>query len=217
MSSAQFVTYRKFSDVNAALELGALLEKNDLEYLHEDTSASFDASFANNDLSKEYRIKLHKEDFEKADKILHEQASAEIEDLDEDYYLFEFTDEELIEVVLNRNDWSALDFVLAQKLLKERGKEVNPEVINQVEKQKIDALAKPEEDQKNLIAAGYIFAILGGLIGIFIGFHLYTQKKTLPDGRQVYAFSDHDRKEGERIFITGIIALIIWILVKIFR
>jgi len=217
MPKDEFVTFRIFNDADAALELSALLEKNGIEYQNIDSSAGFDVTFANNAFNKEYRIKLRKEDFAQADKLLLDAAADDIENLDKDYYLFEFTDEELNEIVLNRAEWSPLDFLLAQKLLKERGKEVKPEVIQQIEKQKNEELAKPEKSQKDWISAGYILAILGGLLGIFIGYHLYSHKKTLPNGEQVYAYSEHDRKEGQKILIIGIIAFIICVIIKILR
>jgi len=57
---------------------------------------------------------------------------------------------------------------------------------------------------------GYLFAILGGLIGIFIGVHLMSGKITLPDGTKVKKFNQSSRTQGTIMLIIGIIAIIGW-------
>ena len=69
MTTEEFLTFQKFNDKEALLELETLFNDNNIEYLIEDASANFDPSFANSELSKEFRIKLKKQDFEKADNL----------------------------------------------------------------------------------------------------------------------------------------------------
>ncbi len=216
MAIEQLLTFQKFNDQYEAIELGTLLNENGIEYLLEDSSASFDPSFSNNELTKEFRIKLKKQDFEKADILLQQIFSAQIDSVDKDYYLFNFTDLELIELITKRDEWNQFDFLLAQKILRERGKEINPEIIELLRKQRIEELAKPEENQKAWIYAGYITAVLGGFLGFFIGWHLLTHKKTLPNGDRVYSYSEIDRKHGNRILIISIVCFLISLTVRIF-
>jgi hypothetical protein len=70
MTENPFLTYQVFNDKVQATELADLLDVQNIEYLLEDTGSGFDVSFANNPISQEYRIKLKKQDFERADKIL---------------------------------------------------------------------------------------------------------------------------------------------------
>ncbi|MDB5013033.1 MAG: hypothetical protein JWQ25_1235, partial [Daejeonella sp.] len=79
----------------------------------------------------------------------------------------------------------------------------------------IEELAKPEDSQKTWIIAGYIFSFLGGLLGIFIVWHLVSHKKTLPNGDSVYGYSVEDRKHGNRILIWGIIIFVISTTIRI--
>jgi hypothetical protein len=137
--------------------------------LLEDTSTQFDGTWANNEFEKEFRIKLKKEDFEKADTFLQNIILGQIDAIDKDYYLFDFTDDELMEIITKRDEWSQFDFLLAQKLLKERGKEIKPEVVELLKRQRIAALGKPDESLKTYIYAGYAMALLGGLLGLFTG------------------------------------------------
>ncbi|MBS1632914.1 MAG: hypothetical protein JST10_10120 [Bacteroidetes bacterium] len=215
MTENDFLTYQKFSDKSEAIELTELLKENNIDFLFEDNSTSFDPSFANNQINKEFRVKLKKQNFDKADKIMLSISATQLDNIDKDYYLFEFKDEELIEVLTKSDEWSKFDYLLAQKILKERGQEVNEKFLETLRKQRIEELAKPEENQKTWIIAGYVFAFLGGLLGLFIGWHLLSHKKTLPNGERVYGYSVEDRKHGNRILIMGIVFLIIWTLIKI--
>ena len=215
MSENRFVTYQKFNELSQANELTDLLKQNNIEFVVEDYSISFDPSFANNETDREYRIKIKKEDFEVADQLVNKITAEEIKSVDEDYYLYEFTDQELIEVVVKSEEWSRFDYLLAQKLLKERGKEINKDLLDGLKHQRIEDLAKPEESQKIWIIAGYIFAFLGGLLGIFIGWHLLSHKKTLPNGDRVHGYSTDDRKHGNRILIIAITFFVFWTILKI--
>jgi len=66
------------------------------------------------------------------------------------------------------------------------------------------------------IIVGYFLAVIGGLLGIIIGYLLMSSKKTLPNGVRVYSYNDNDRKHGKVIFIIGIIVIVISASIKIF-
>ena len=215
MSSEEFITFQKFNDQIAAMDLGAILHEGNIDYELENASPSFDASFANNELSKEFRIKIRKQDFEKANGLIKQISLSQLDSVDKDYYLFDFTDEELMEIISKPDEWGQFNFLLAQKILKARGKEIKPEEVEELNEQRLEELAKPEGEQEGWIIAGYIMSFLGGLLGVFYGWHLLTHKRTLPNGKSVYAYSQSDRKHGNRIFLIGIFFSLFWILIKI--
>lgn len=214
---AEFITFERFNDKNSAEEFGKLITKKNIEFVLEDNSLSFDPTFANNEFGKEFCIKLKKSDFEKVDKILIEKSEREINEIDKDYYLLSFSDQELIDVISKSDEWNKFDVSLAKKILKERGKEITEEQISEIIKQRIVELSKPEESQNVYIIIGYICTLLDGFLGIFIGWHLLTYKKTLPNGNKIYAYSENDRKQGNRIVILGGIFIVIWILYRILK
>lgn len=216
MENSQFITFQKFNFKEDAVELATFLRESQIEYRIEDTSSGLDSNFGNTELTKDYLIKLKKEDFEKADVLLLQISSNLVETIDRDHYLHEFTDEELKEIIVKKDEWSHLDFLLAQKILKERGQEIIPEEIEKHRKQRLEDLAKPEEHQGTWIIIGYLFAFLGGFLGIFIGWYLKTHKKTLPNGDRVYNYTESDRKQGNRILILSLFFLLFWIGVKIY-
>ena len=212
-----FIIFQKFNTESLAIEFGRILNENKIENLLENISINFDPILSNNEFGKEYCVKIKKIDFEKANAIFSEKAKAEIYEIQDDYYLFSFSDEELIDLIEKSDEWNKFDVELSRKLLKERGNEITDERINEIKKQRIVELSKPEEGQNIYILIGYICAFLGGLLGIFIGWHLLTYKKTLPNGNRIYAYSENDRKQGNRILILGGIFIVIWILYSILK
>lgn len=217
MTDSSFFTYKSFTKEDDLLEFVEFLKGQNIEFEVENNSLLFDPSFVNSDLSKDYRIKLRKPDFEKVNALLNEMSEQQMDDVDEDYYLFSFANEELIEILSQQDKWGHFDYVLARKILTERGIHLSEEQIEDINKSRIKELSQPEESQKNWIVVGYLFSFLGGLIGIFIGRHLMTHQKTLPDGSSIFAYSAADRKHGKYIFTLGCLMLVIWILFKLYR
>ena len=213
----EFVIFQKFTNQNSAIIFGKLMDENNIKNVIENISVSFDPILSNNEFGTEYSVNIKKVDFEKADAIYGKTVDAEINEIQSDYYLLSFSNKQLIEVLEKSDEWHKFDVILAKKILKERGKEITDEQLEEIKKQRILELSKPEKSQGIYIVTGYFCAIMGGLLGIFIGWHLLTYKKTLPNGSRIYAYSENDRKHGNRILILGGIFIVFWILYKFFK
>ena len=137
-------------------------------------------------------------------------------ELPNDYYLLQFSQEELVDVVAKRDEWSAFDYLLAQKLLAERGQQLSTEEIQTLHEERNHELAQPEKSQTTLVAIGFLMAILGGLFGLFIGWHLANHKKTLPNGEQVYGYNEADRRSGKTILTIGLVIVLIAIGLRVY-
>ena len=209
--STDFAVFKKFANLEQAQELSATLKKNGIENKLVNNSPQIDITFSGNTLQNEVQLLLLQSDFAKANEVLRTEAENVIEQMDKDYYLFDFTNEELYEIIMKPDEWGAFDYTLAQKLLKGRGVTVDEELVNTLRKQKVSDLAKPEEGQQPMVLVGYLLALLGGLLGLLVGWFLWTYKKTLPDGQKVHAYSERDQKHGRNIFFLGIVFLIFWI------
>jgi hypothetical protein len=210
----EFITYQKFDDVALADELAAILNKHHIKYLMEEASQAFDPGFSFNPLAKEYSVKIIGDDFERVNQILKEEESENIDEVDKDYYLFSFTNDELMEVITKADEWSPFDVVLSRKLLAERGIKINEKELAEIDEKRIEELKSIKPISNFWIFISYIFALGGGVVGIFIGYYLVTGKQTLPDGERIYAFTDTDRKHGKRIFFISIVITTIAVLYK---
>lgn len=207
----QFQTFGKFEHKADALQLASLFKKNNIEYVTEDMELDFDPIFSSNKLNKEFRIKIYKKDFETADLLIAQSPDSiirQIQKAENDYYLFGFTDEELMEIVSKRDEWSNHDFNLALSILKERGKEVSTEELESLKVSRLSQLSQPESHNKFWIYVGYLSALLGGFFGMLIGWYLMSAKKSLPDGTSICVYSRSGRTHGRFILILGLVIFI---------
>jgi len=210
----EFITYKKFNDIALANELAKLLDANNIKYFLEEEAPSFDPSFSYAH-TKEYVVKVMPGDFEQINKLVKENAEENIGEVESDYYLLSFTNQELKDVITKADEWNAFDVQLARKLLAERGFAISDDEIEIIEQKRIEELKANEPSQWSWIIWGYAFAAAGGILGFFIGWHLWTHKKTLPTGEMVYSYSEHDRGQGRYIFYLSFVGLAIAFMYKL--
>ena len=212
-----FVIFRRFNKPEQAIEMAEELGKHEIEYEIIEDEPGIDITFTgNSEFQKETQLMIRPSDFEKAYQILEADADEELKDIPADHYLFEFSTEELNDIISKRDEWSSLDYRLALKLLKERGQVISEDHIKSLKEERIIELAKPDKDQGGWIVFAYVLSLLGGLLGVLIGWYLWTMKKTLPNGEKVYAYSASDRWQGRRIFFLGIIIFVSEFLLALF-
>lgn len=214
MANTKFEEYKIFSNPEQVKDCTSLLDKNQIEYVLDRVTPLLDPAFAGNTQNESIVIKIKPSDFELADKVLHAVIDVNPDELDPDYYLLHFTDDELMDVIVKNDEWNDFDYILAQKLLKERGKEVSPDVLKTIRRNRLADLSRHKPFPKIWIIAGYIFSLLGGLIGIFIGIMLISEKKALPNGKAMNAYDSKARIHGKAIFTIGIIMLILTVLLN---
>ncbi len=213
--SHPYVTYKKYPDAKQARAIQELLLENGIECIFVNNSSQLGS--LSGDASHEYELQLHPDNFEKADALLEKEAESMISSLPADYYLLSFTDEELHEVVLKHDEWSEFDYMLARRLLTERGQGIDEALIRSLRKQRIEMLAVPEQNQTAWIIFGYCAAIAGGFFGIVTGYVLATSQKTLPNGEMVHTYNKTDRMHGKNILVLGIIMLVTLAAVKLLK
>lgn len=197
--------FQSFKNEEDAFELTSALKANEIDYSIEVGKKGFDPAFV---FETEIRVYIHENDEERALNLFTETIPA-------DYYLYQFSDNELMEIVTKRDEWNDLDFKLALNLLRKRGKEIQPEVIQLLVDQRLQSLKQPEKSQKTWIYAGYILAFVSGFLGLFIGLSLRSSKKTLPNGEKMYTYIESDRKHGLYIALISIVILSITFLTSI--
>lgn len=215
--SDTYSIFRKFPSLELAKELETTLNTHGIDSVLGDNVSSIDATISGSGstLQNQIEIRIKSSDFEKAEAILEKNAENLINEIDKDYYLFQFKDEELYEILLKSDEWSSFDYTLAQKILIERGKSIDQDLLNSLKNERLKLLAQPEGNQKPWIILGYIFSFLGGALGLIIGYFLWTSKKTLPNGQKVYSYSAKDRKQGKYIFYIGLIVIPTALLIRI--
>lgn len=206
-----FFTFRKFNDPELAAGMAAKLEEHRIPVELEDSGKLFDPSFAHNFLQREIQLKLRAKDFKEADHILLSFYRQQAEQVGPDYYLFQFTDLELMQIIRNPDEWGYLDYALAQKILKEHGISIPSGELKRFQDEKIKLLSMPRPSDKSLTWTAYLLALIVAPLGMIIGFSMAYTKRTLPDGQRLFAYNESDRKEGKRILTLGGICLLLCI------
>lgn len=210
-----FLTFRKFNNTELAQATAEVLERNGIACVIENYQSFFDPSYANNKIDPDIILKIHPDEFIKARQVLEEAYAAGLDQTEADYYLFTFSDAELIEIITKPDEWGAFDYQLAQKILRDRGKEVKPEIAGLLRERRIDELKKPEKTGGFWVPFGYFLAIFGSFIGLIVGWTFCYLRKTMPNGERVYAYAEPIRKDGKRILIISCIGTVIWTIIRI--
>ena len=218
-ADAGFRNFQTFASAGAAQPLlQALTEAGIPHNTTFDTGqVAFDPSFANNQLTSNFTVQLSLADFERGTQLLNKLNEHALSQIAPDHYLLRFTDEELMDLVVKPDEWSALDVALASQLLRQRGRDISPDALQLLRQRRVAELAQPDQDHKALVRSGYLSAMLGGLIGVGIGYQLYTSRKQLPTGQRVYAYSPTDRVHGIRMMVLGVCVFILVLATRLIR
>lgn len=201
----EFLPFRKSLTKEQADSLAELFKANGIEFELVKFKSSLDGNFGGGEVFPKYEIHLKGDDFEKATSLFEASMSSDLDSVPSDHYLFEFTSQELYDILLKPDEWGEFDYLLAQKILKDRGENISPELVSSLKRQRLEDLNRPEQSQKVWIYAGYFLSLMGGLIGVFIGWHMWKGKKVLPNGDKIHIYSAPDRRHGMFIFILGVI------------
>lgn len=207
---SDFLTFRSYETEDEATTAQTLLNRNNIPNVLSEERALLDSTMIGQQFDAPYRVKVPAEHFSKAEQVLRTSVDISGIDVEPDYYLLSFSTEELKEVIEKKDEWGAYDYALALKLLKEKGITFTATDLEQLHKKRIEVLAAPENGVSIWMLIGYLSALLGGAMGIFIGFILMRARKTLPDGSRAFIYNDRSRAHGMYIAILGIIAGISW-------
>ena len=219
----EFRQFQAFEDEAEANALKTELEKAGIPVEMKKVNNYLDSVIVGNINSKQqFILNLQKSDFQKAEGLFEQKAVADAELISKDYHLYEFEDTELMEIVDAPDEWSKLDYYLAVKILKERGKEISQSYIQGKKAERLNAKRKPNRISQSALLVAYIIipiAIIlpyfAALLSYFIlcypvilGIYLWTTKKTLSDGTRYHYYDPYSRKHGKWLFILGSLVLV---------
>jgi hypothetical protein len=207
-----YQTFQKFNDPQLARTIADQLTELGISSQIVDENPNFNPSFVTNVVEPTIHLKLQAQDFDRAHLALEEYYRQHTGDVDPDYYLLSFTNQELRDIIARPDEWGHFDYTLAKQLLAQRGQAISPNEAEDLKQQRIRELSRPERTHMGWIILGYIFALFGGIFGLVIGYIFAYTKKTLPDGRTVPLYPHWARHHGKRIFFLAIAGTILIIL-----
>lgn len=220
------LVFETYFDKEQALRTAATLENNGIFVAVEENLSPLDSNFIGQQFNNPYSVKIPGSQFEKAGDILLKHTIINLDEVEPDYILMTFSNEELKDVLKNKKEWGVYNYKLAEKLLEQRGVSIIPEVIAKAQMQKQYEEAQPKQYDIYWIVIGYLMALLTlgavftgfysyivfafpSLFALVIGFMLFSSKKTLTDGSRVYIYNKTSRLNGLMIFLIAVTISII--------
>lgn len=204
-----FLLFKKFNEEEQALDLIDLLKEHQIAYLLiKDSSEMNHFLQTQNPLSQEYIIKIQSKDFTLVHDLLLKEASSYLADIPSDYYLFSFSSQKLREIIAKQDLWSPIDFLLAQKILAERGEGVSPNEVKALQIQRLVELGKAEKSEK-IVTSYTSFVDNFGLLSAVSAWDIATSTKTLPNGQQVYTYTQTDREKAKSFLVIYGVVLVL--------
>ena len=200
-------SFRKLPTREAAEALQELLLQNGIEAYVSDDENEFERLYLGSLTKSFYEVQIAPADFPKANQVVAEAELDEVASVDKSYYLYDYPNQELLEVIEKYDEWSAFDVEVAKKILGERGTPMDENALSSMKYKRLDELAQPEKVGTGWLAAGYIAAFTGGILGLIFGYTIMKATKVLPDGNKVYTYTSKDRAHGKTIFYIGLIIL----------
>ena len=212
----EFVVFRRYSTKEEAELVQQLFEEHSIVSKIAINTTDLEGTMAGASVNPKIELSISEDDFDRADELLLAANDTQLEDLDEDYYLFQFTDDDLINVLIHSYEWSEHDIAISRKLLESRNVSIDEHALKQQKTERIIELSQPESGQTGWIVFGYIMAFGGGFFGLLIGYFLWKTKKNLPNGKQVYSYDETVRKHGLRIFFVSLIIFPVAFIIKFY-
>ena len=224
------LNFQQFTEKDQAIRTAATLEKKGIYVDVEENLGALDSNFIGQQFQSPYILKVRGSDFTRARSILMESTVINLEEVDEDYMLLQFSDDELIDVMSNIEDWGVYNYKLAEVLLRQRDVAIPFEQIEAAEQSRLEEKAKPSSFSIVWILLGYIvtfwgsglygylqtssfnFVVVPSFFALIIGWLLTFSKRTLPDGSRRFYFNRFARVNGGIIFVSSIVLYLIFII-----
>lgn len=203
------VLFQSFFSEEEAVPLIEILKANGILYKLEKQKNPLDATLSGQVVENMVYLNIRPQDFAKANEALDKVILNNIQSIGEDYYLFSFTNEELNDIIHKPDEWSRQDFLIARKILDDRGVNVSDEKINTIKSARIKELAVQEKGDAFWIFLGYVLSLVGGIMAIAIALPFILAKKALPDGNRIFMYNSKTRNHGKIILsLTGVFIII---------
>ncbi len=157
----EFIEYQRFSTLDEATPLIDLLDINQIPFKIDDSAMRFDmAATSINPLESGIVIQVREIDRDKIERL--NQRSTEIPV--NDHYMYSLSDNDIIDAIVNPEDWTKEEHVLAQEIFKQRNLKPTAETIKSSRKEKIETVRTEELKQKNLILGGASWFLWIGIL-----------------------------------------------------
>jgi len=202
-------SFRFFPSREVAEECQFLLRNNGVDSILVEDSGDLAKEFLGDSPHHKFELLIDESKREIAELLLMDMAMEELENIDRSHFLFDFSDEELMDVLVEKHEWNEVDVLLSQKILRERGINLSEEELERKRQKRLEALAQPDGNQTGWLIFGYISILLAPFVGAVLGFALMKSQKRLPNGVKVPRYSTTVQNHGKLIAVFSLLSLIV--------
>ena len=213
------IVFRTLTNIKEAEKIGEQLALHHIAYEIESPPQLLDRNFIGEQPMPEHYLKIQSADFVKANEIVDNLYRAFATTVEDDYYLFDFSIEQLKEVIGNRNEWGDLNYHLALVLLEKKaatGTDIqfaaNPE-------QNIIEVIQPVPVSIWILATGYFCLLIPPFLygypavgSLFIGWFIVGASKTSSTGVKYPIYNKASRIHGKVMIILSVIIIVLIVL-----
>jgi hypothetical protein len=202
------VTYRSFDEETFAEELATQLREAGITVQVSYQRHPIDPLIIGSGTDNDYLVQIRSSDFTKANELLEKQYGSGLPELPSDYYLYDFTEKELFEVIEKPDEWNPLDVQLARQLLVKKGVSLDEEAIYESRQKRLTRMARSEDISIGWRIVGWLLALVLSVVGLLYGLVVMNLRKTLPDGGRYYVYTPGSRRFGRNIAIVAGIMIV---------
>jgi hypothetical protein len=193
----EWLTFSRYESETLLKNITDLLDYHGILYKTIKFNTAVDEVYMTmNEMATHYTLSLMAKDFPKVNALLKEDARKQNIYKEDDYYLRGLSNQELVEILEEPDQWHIVDVVGAQYLLDERGVTYTDDDVELMRLHKMIQLRRPKTASRSNLLLGYILSIFFGLLGIFMGLYYLNDKTVLPNGRKVLTFDHQSRAHG---------------------
>ncbi|WP_118976880.1 hypothetical protein [Taibaiella koreensis] len=227
----EMIVFSTYPTLEAAEQAAMLLRNNGITAEAKHEMRSLDSNYLGQQFGDPYLLYLPGKDFDRARTILEDHTVVDPGEVDPGYQLLTFSDDELIDVMMNKEEWGIYNYKLAAALLKRRNVPIPEAQIGIAEAEQLREKEKAVSSGLSLLLLGYssllsgaalalvrhpAFTLLPGGLALFVGWILSYTKRTLSNGVQVHYYKPAARLHGLILFwgalgFAVIRYLILWI------
>ena len=196
----ELLTYAKFYSSQETVELSDRLTAANIPFKVEQEKESLPSVYIGQSMDPMILLKVPDDRFEDVNQIVRKAARQQFADIDPGYYLFSFTDQELLDVLAKPGEWNIFDQAIAEKILEERQVVIPAATAAQ---------NKPEYEPAKLetkwLVAEYLGSIFMPFVGIIIGLASLLSYKTLSSGKRVSLYDAATKNHAKIMLVIGIV------------
>jgi hypothetical protein len=227
-TSTSFETYQTFMSLEQAMEVVELLKEARIPYSLEKPVQLVDSVFTGAMLLPAAVLRIPGNYFSQLNELLENNASNNIASgvYDASHYLYDFSDEELIDVITQVEEWHPNDIILAKIILKNRGINITDSDISQRRKRHLTDLRKPKKGKPVLMIITFAACFIGAfmftwlILALSLGMGYYYWKDTTidPEGKKFWTFDTETRYIGILMMVLSVLGLVLgsWFVVALF-